>query len=128
MRILGFAGKWPKLDQHEFTTFRIPREDKEWHEGEVVQAVFKPRSKNREILGTARIVSVGPRTLSSLDTSYYGPVVTEEEAMQDGFDSLKEMRIWLLYTCDRLKPARSFAIYGLEPINKLTLQWVEEKL
>lgn len=87
MRILGFSEKWPKLDQPEFTTFRIPREDKEWHEGEVVQAVYKSRSKNREILGTARIVSVCPRTLSSSNTSY-GPVVTEDEAIQDGFVSL----------------------------------------
>jgi len=51
MRILGVSKKWDKLkNEMLFTTFRFPRKDRDWAVEEVVQLVYKPRSKEREIL------------------------------------------------------------------------------
>jgi hypothetical protein len=94
MRILGFSKHWPKLDTFEFTTFRLPREDKDWHVGEVVQIVIRPRSKDREVLGIATIVSKEVRW--GRECPFREPkAITEQEAIEDGFNSLEEMRQWL---------------------------------
>ncbi len=71
--------------------------------GEVVQIVYKPRTKEREILGVAHIIS-----------KEYGKVeeITEDEAKRDGFSSALEMWLWLK------KPN------GNDLIHKLTLRWV----
>ena len=103
MRILGFSKKWDKLNDIEFTTFRFTRRDNDWYGGEVVQIVYKPRTKEREILGVAHIIS-----------KEYGKVeeITEDEAKRDGFSSALEMWLWLK------KPN------GNDLIHKLTLRWV----
>jgi len=63
MRILGFSKKWAKLNNKLlFTTFRFPRKDKDWEIEEVVQIVYKPRSKEREPLGIARIIPNPPES------------------------------------------------------------------
>lgn len=65
MRILGFSQKWHKLNNGIlFTTFRFPRKDKDWEIEEVVQIVYKPRSKQREPLGIARIIRKEPKDLN----------------------------------------------------------------
>ena len=101
MRVLGFSKKWDKLSGIEFTTFRFPRKDRDWSVGEEVQIVFKPRSKEREQLGTARIISKEFR---------YPLAITEEEAIKDGFNNALEMWVWLK------KPKND------TPMNKLTLR------
>ena len=107
MRILGFSKKWPKLKQSEFTTFRLRRRDKDWQVGELVQVVFKPRSKFRESLGTAEIVNKEPRHLHQL---------SHDEAVADGFRGVQDMTIWLLEAHGK----RMFA----QGLNKLTVRWV----
>ena len=71
MRILGFSKKYGKLskpwyarDIHTFTTFRYPRRDRDWEVEEIVQVVYKPRSKEREPLGIARIIRIQPKDMS----------------------------------------------------------------
>ncbi len=117
MRPIGFSKKWPKLhlelpiaQRPEFTTFRLTRKDadrgRDWHQGEQVQVVFHPRSKDREALGVADIVSKEPRVIYC---------VTNEEAIADGFPGgYNEMIVWLGKAHDCFP----------ENINKLTLRWV----
>ena len=104
MRILGFSKKWNKLNDIEFTTFRFPRKDRDWFAREEVQVVFKPRSKEREPLGVAIIISLESVIIKD---------ITEFEAAWDGFNNALEM--W----CFLGKPR------GDESINKLTLRWKE---
>lgn len=109
MRILGFTEKWGKLKQSRFTTFRFARKDKDWFLGELVQVVFKPRSKQREILGVAEI------TNKELKSSFLD--ITFIEAINDGFPNLNTMENWLIKTHGLEKCNR-------EPINRLTLRWI----
>lgn len=107
MRILGFSKKWGKLQQPEFTTFRFPRKDRDWVVGEKVQIVYKPRRKGGgERLGIARI---------NYKEFVRVKDITEGEAIKDGFHNALEMWLWLK------KPK------GNEPMNKLTLRWINEK-
>ena len=129
MRILGFSQKWTKLKQHTFTTFRFERRDIDWHIGERVQVVYKPRSKEREILGTAKIVAKEKRWVgwaSSLiewierehDILPHSGIGTigHKEAVEDGFAGVLEMVNWLAKTHkDR---------NNREPMNKLTVTWI----
>ena len=111
MRILGFSEKWPKLKQPIFTTFRFARKDKDWAVNEEVQIVYKPRSKEREVMGRARIIN------RHNNRFLFQVGVTTAEAIADGFESIEEMGKWLDKT------------YGHrwldEPMNKLTLRWIE---
>lgn len=114
MRILGFTKKWDKLNQPIFTTFRFPRRDKDWQLDEIVKVVFRPRSKDRETLGVARIVQ---KSLRKIGTAFEQYQPTEEEAKADGFPSLIEMNKWF----SEIYGSRIFR----EPINKFTLRWVK---
>ena len=111
MRILGFAKMWDKLKQPEFTTFRFPRGDKGWQVEEEVQIVFKPRSKDRKILGIAQIIAKEERHLYCYNNR------DDEEARQDGFVNKHEMLLWLT----KVHGER----WQYEEINKLTLRWQE---
>lgn len=131
MRILGFSKKWPKLNKDIFTTYRFPRKDKDWQIEEVVQVVYKPRSKEREPLGIARIIRKEVKDLNKR-WSYYPysdkspntpDMITPNEAEDDGFTGMhgggdtEKMRQFF------------FDTYGYskckDPINKLTLYWLE---
>lgn len=105
MRVLGFSLKWDKLGEPIHTTFRRPRKDKDWYEGEVVQEVYKPKSKEREILQIAQIMSKEPRIFKD---------ITEAEAVKDGFHNKVEMYLFLG------KPARTLSL------NKLTIKVRQE--
>jgi hypothetical protein len=109
MRILGFSKKWDKLSLSSFTTFRVPRKDKDWQLGEQVQIVYKPRSEQRNLLGMAEIIGKEPKTFIG---------VTETEAMQDGFLSCLYMWLWL-------RKAHK-GITMTDTINKLTLRWLND--
>jgi hypothetical protein len=89
MRILGFSQKWLKLSLPTFTTFRLPRKDKDWFTGEDVQIVFLPRSKKRKILGIGTILSVETMVFDR---------ITELEAFLDGFENQRDMLRWLSKT------------------------------
>ena len=112
MRILSFGKHWLKLDQHEFTTFRFPRKDKDWEDKELVQIVLQSRSKNRIVLGVAQIVSKERRVLFSP----FG--ISDEEAVADGFWNSIDMIDWLKKTYPRER-------IWLNPLNKLTLRWIK---
>lgn len=126
MRILGFQKIWPKLTQGwEFTTFRLPRADKDWQPKEVVQIVLKPRSKERVLLGTAEIRKVEarqfPRQMIGLALQHGVPYITDSEAKIDGFADVDDMFTWMLKTHghdDR---------FIFLPMNKLLLRWVTIK-
>ncbi len=115
MRILGFSEKWYKLSQEEFTTFRFPRRDKDWVEGEVVQVVFKPRSKEREIFGVAEIISKELRHIFRWTVAGQSGGLSNAEAVKDGFKDKDDMLRWL-------NKAHGDRIYQ-ELMNKLTLRW-----
>jgi hypothetical protein len=91
MRVMGFSVKWHKLYQPVFTTFRLPRKDKDWHTGERVQIVYHPRCKDHEKLGEAVIVNVEARSFNPA----MAPKITDDEAVVDGFDNANAMRVWL---------------------------------
>lgn len=132
MRILGFSKQWPKLrNELLFTTFRYPRRDKDWEVEEVVQVVYKPRSKTeRKPLGIARIIrkqckDTGKKfyIFGGIDDST--DVITPAEAKEDGFTGMhgggdiERLLKWLRES----SPRRFFE----EPIvNKLTLYWLEK--
>lgn len=116
MRVLGFEQKWPKLRQGEFTTFRFKRRDKrDWETDEEVQVVYKPRSKDREMLGIAMITAKERRQFGNVSVyaSYY---ITPADARLDGFTDYADMKDWFYkHHGDRIFK---------EPINKLTLKWM----
>jgi hypothetical protein len=111
MRVLGFSKRWPKLQQELFTTCRFPRKDRDWTVSEVVQIVYHPRSKDREILAFAQIVDKEPKTLlGKLPNSF-----TDKEAQEDGFNDWPDMENWLAKIYGKWRPT---------DINKLTLKVV----
>lgn len=128
MRVLGFSQKWPKLQQGVFTTFRFSRKDRDWEVGEAVEIIYKPRSKNREVLGIAEIVAKELRRMSWVDSKLAQRKVINEEANEDGFPDGKDQygnrKSGYYYMWEWL-----FDTYGGrrlldEPMNKLTLTWV----
>ena len=109
MRELNFTRKWPKLSQPSFTTFRFPRQDKDWEIGETIRIVYKARTRGRETLGEAIIVNKEKRYLAG---------ITSEEAIEDGFpEGLAQMQRWLLSVYD--------AVQVRNLLHKLTLEWVK---
>ena len=122
MRILGFNKKWDKLKNDTFTTFRFERRDADWQLGETVQVVYKPRTRGREVLGIAKIVSKEPRFVPQNDwvlRPRCAQQATNSEAIADGFTSIFTMVAWLNKTYGRERLID-------EPMNKLTLQWEDE--
>lgn len=115
MRILGFSKKWAKLQRDEFTTFRFTRRDRDWEVGEIVQVVYKPRSKEREILGVALIITKELRNVAPDWGQGELLVITNEEAIMDGFANWGEMFDWL-------GKAHGLHRLATEPMNKLTLR------
>ena len=95
MRILSFNRMWSKLGQHEFTTFRYGRDDKDWYVGEKVQIFYKARSKKGYKLAEAEIIAKEPRNLSKSLPFSNIPLLTEAEAMADGFAGLEHMRQYM---------------------------------
>lgn len=131
MRILGFSKKWGKLNNELlFTTFRYPRRDRDWQIEEVVQIVYKPRSKDREPLGIARIIRKQKKNTTK-QWSYYPSthfpntpdMITPEEAYEDGFSgvhgggSIGKMLDWL-------RESAGMRFYREPIVNKLTLYWI----
>lgn len=122
MRILAFDRKWNKLDNNTFSTFRFPRLDWDWQVGEHVQIVLHPRSKEREVLGIARIVGKELRELDPYftDGKVVTPIgvalVTDEEAIEDGFTGREDM-------VRRMQKKHGLDYSSL--MNKLSLQWVK---
>ena len=125
MRILGVSQKWPKLKSDLWTTFRFPRKDTDWAVGEVVQVVYKPRSKERDVVGIARIIRKESKDLNKRWQSPNTPdMITPSEAAEDGFPGM--------HNCGDTEKMRRFFIdtYGYsrsskELINKLTLYWIK---
>ena len=113
MRVLGFSKKWPKLSNPEFTTFRYPRKDRDWQVGELVQLVYHPRSKDREVLGTAEIVLKEKRNVNITSTFSDIPQVSYVEAVRDGFVNQVDMVSWF---------AKTYGGNANPIMNKLTLR------
>lgn len=120
MRILGFTKKWDKLSQPEFTTFRYPRGDYDWYVGEQVKVVLQPRRKGGgEFLG---IVEITNKERREFDKEYFDlaqdgiPMITDAEAIADGFMGVDDMVNWLEKTYGRLD--------FMPRMNKLTLKWL----
>jgi hypothetical protein len=114
VRILSVMEKWPKLKNPRWPTFRLQRRDKDWQVGEFVQVVYRTRSKQREVLGIARIVKKEIKHFGG--PFLIGTAITEEEAIEDGFSGAVEMANWMLKTHgDRVRR---------EILNKLTIAWI----
>lgn len=121
MRIISFNKMWNKLSDKEFTTFRYPRADKDWFIGEFVQVYFKSRSQDRKKLGEAIIISKEVRELDSFFTdgiavfSTGDKLITEEEAVEDGFVSVRNMTDYM---------EKQYGLDYISRFNKLTLRWI----
>lgn len=121
MRIFGFTKKWDKLSLSEFTTFRYPRGDSDWYINEQVKVVFQPRRKGGgEVLGIAEIIK---KELREFDEEYLEMakddttlLVTDTEAIVDGFKDRQDMVQWLEKTYGRLD--------WIPRMHKLTLRWI----
>lgn len=111
MRILGYQRKWPKLDQDESTTFRYPRADKDWQVGEFVQVVIKPRSKDREFLYYAEIISI---------ELVHWADITDKMALIDGFTDKAHMIDFFNKTY-----RNDYRWLWHKSMNRLTIRWVE---
>ncbi len=132
MREIGFSKRWGKLRDTLFTTYRFPRKDKDWQIEEVVRCIYKPRSKEREVLGIARIIRKQSKDLNKRWQQYYPTpnypntpdIITPNEAEADGFTGMhgggdtEKMRKFFIDTYGYKKCE--------EPINKLTLYRIEE--
>ena len=118
MRILSFNQRSPKLQQDEFSTFRFKRRDIDWAVGEVVQIVFKPWGKEREILGIAEIVGKEARRIFPTRKLCHIPLLTEREAIRDGFIGWGDFALWLV-------KAYGHKRVWEEPMNKLLLRWIK---
>ena len=119
MRIISFSKKWQKLSNLEFTTFRFPRADKDWYVGEMVQVYFKNRSPQREKLGEAQIIGKEKRELDSWFVEQeVAPLVSEQEAMADGFSSVEDMTQYM---------EKQYGLDYISLFNKLTLRWVAQQ-
>jgi len=131
MRILGFSKKWDKLDKdwyardiHTFTTFRYPRRDRDWEVEEVVQVVYKPRSKEREPLGIARIIRIQPKDMSKQYNHYLvspPDLIIASEAEEDGFTGRHgggDVKAMIEFIKDWKRPDPN-------KVNKLVLYWIE---
>ncbi len=137
MRILGFTNKWAKLQLNKtveerdlFTTYRFARKDRDWGVEEIVQIVYKPHSKDREILGIARIIRKQPKDLNKR-WSYYpstnipntSDMITPSEAEDDGFTGIhgggdfEKMKRFFVDTY-------GYSRCSEELINKLVLYWI----
>ena len=127
MRVLGFSQKWPKLEQDTFTTFRFQRKDKDWYVDEVVQVVYKPRSKEREVLGTAKIVGKEARYMAWGGSGLTQPKVTNAEAIEDGFpdgyNPFGTRKSGYFYMWEWLLDTYGGRRLLDEPMNKITLKW-----
>lgn len=128
MRILGFSKKWPKLQEPEFTTFRFSRRDRDWQVGEIAQIVYKPRSKEREILGIAQIINKEPRCMARLGSKLIEPKVTNTEANEDGFsdghDQYGNRKSSYFFMWEFLWDSYGGKRLLNEPMNRLTLRRV----
>ena len=110
MRILSFQQNWinhitnkSKLSEPEFTTYRFPRKDRAWAVGEIVQVVYRTRSKDRVELGEAKIRAI-----------QHNPNISDYDAQQDGFEDRDAMMAFL-----QKNPKEK---YGLP--DKLILTWM----
>lgn len=106
MRIISFSQRWNKLSNPEFTTYRFPRKDADWQEGEIVQVYLNNRSPKRECMGVVEIINITANNFK----------ITEEEAKEDGFENYNE---WFDFMCKTYTERRMYD----EPMNKLTLRW-----
>jgi hypothetical protein len=97
-----------KLQAVEFTTWRWPRKDKDWHIGEEVTIVIRSRQKDRVVLGTAVIVNV------EMKDPHIG--ITRDDARADGFHNEHDLAMHLIYG----RPP------GATIVNKITLRWFGE--
>ena len=133
MRVLGFSKKWGKLnkqwferDYHTFTTFRYPRRDRDWEVEEVVQVVFKPRSKERQPLGIARIIRKIDKNMGE-GWSYYGSntdkAISPSEAEEDGFTG----RHGGGDVTAMIDFIRDYSRENKDSVNKLTLYWITKE-
>jgi len=136
MREMGFSRKdWmnystltPKLQEAEFTTFRLPRRDKDWKEKEVVKIVYQPRGKSREVLGVAKIIIKERKYFFYLPHGLYKErIINDNDAMRDGFQTSHEMYLAMVKMHGHERIDGSFLVTGPYDgrINKLTLRWVK---
>jgi len=116
---MGFQKQWinqatgkPKLSEETFTTFRFPRKDRDWEVGETVQVVMNPRTKGRQPLGEAMIVT---KEVKRLIGAGWPNSITNDEARMDGFRLAA-------YLVDFLMEGKALSYWGLHP-NRLTLRW-----
>jgi len=114
MRTLSVSTEWLKLREPEFTTFKLPRKNKNWDVGEIVKVVYKLQSKEREKLGIAKIIDKEQKILKE---------ISEEEARNEGFLSVEDMIRWAMKRYnDRIE--KGAVNIEEEAINKLKLKWI----
>lgn len=136
MREMGFSRKdWmnyltltPKLQEAYFTTFRLPRRDRDWKEKEIALIVYQPRSKKREVLEPAKIIIKEPKYFFYLPHGLFKErIINDNDAKRDGFQTSHEMYLTMVKMHGRERIDGSFLITGPYDgrINKLTLRWMK---
>lgn len=128
MRELGFSRKdWmnyltgkPKLQEDHFFTFRLPRKDTDWKEKETVRVVYQPRSKDREVLGTAKIIFIEPKFFFCCPNGLFEErIINDRDAKRDGFRTSHEMYLTMVKMHGKEKCEGLF--------NKLSVRWIYKR-
>jgi len=107
MRIVSFSVFREKLLSGEKRqTIRRPRKVP-FRKGELVQVVWKSRSKNRELLFIAKITDIRDLVFDEID---------EKIAIDDGFESLNVLQEWFKKKYPTISPNDEFKIIKFEKI------------
>jgi len=120
LKIISFSVFKEQLVRGEKTqTIRKPRK-RPLKEGELVKIVWKSRSKNRQELFVAKIVSIKKILFHQID---------EEIARADGFNSLDELRVWFRKRYSQILPTDEFRLIKFRKMDGINffLQEKEEK-
>jgi hypothetical protein len=109
---MGGVERKPKLECLSFVTFRLPRVDKDWMVGEILEVVIQRIGDKKYPLGQAEIIYMDRKERRE----YYGEFsISDEDAQHEGYKSSWELSKKLFYA-RKAGQVPTFAY-------KLTLEW-----
>jgi len=135
MREMWVKEKWRRADDEVlFSNYQFPRKDRDWNLEEVVRIVYNPITKDRTVMGIARIIRIQPKDLKRTWQFYPYPnypntpdMITPTDAEEDGFTGMhgggdtKKMESYY-------RKKYGWSRCEREPINKITLYWIDNSM
>ncbi len=137
MREMWVKEKWRRSDDELiFTNYRFPRRDNDWRIEELVRIVYKPTTKDRFVMGIARIIRIQDNDLNKRWSYGWGmptnppntpDMITYEEAHDDGFHGMHgggDTDGMISYYRKKYGWSRC----EREKLNKITLYWIDKSM